>query len=256
MTTKVAVLGHGRMGKAVEMCISQADDLTVCGIWVRPCHNADQQHHSVHSSDLPTVLASADIAIDFTLADVAEDLINAVAHAKIPLVCGVSGLSASTLQIMTTAAETIPILHDRNMSLGVAVLQQMVHLAGAVLSKEFTAEIHETHHVDKIDAPSGTALQLGETLAAGRGQIFNEVIHYDPSGATSPAKGQIHFEVTRHGEVPGEHTILLKSANEHLSLTHKVDDRNVFATGAINATRWLLGQKPGLYCMQDLLPRT
>jgi 4-hydroxy-tetrahydrodipicolinate reductase len=129
----------------------------------------------------------------------------------------------------------------------------MVQMAGAVLGDEFEAAIHETHHVHKIDAPSGTALQLGEVLATSRNQGFDKVFHYDPCGSTKPGKGQIHFEVTRQGETAGKHTIQLRSANESLSLTHKVDDRKVFAVGAIRAARWLLGQAPGLYCMQDLI---
>lgn len=169
-----------------------------------------------------------------------------------PLVCGVSGLSATNRQYMADAAEGIPILYDRNMSLGVAVMHQMVRLAGAALGEQFSAEIHETHHPHKIDAPSGTALHLGETLASSRGQKFADVYHYDKDGGGSPAPGDIHYEVARHGDIPGEHTVLLRSADETLSVTHKVMDRRVFAVGAIRAARWLLTRAPGLNSLQNL----
>ena len=253
MKTKIAILGHGRMGREIQRCLAESDELQLAGIWVRnraPDHSGTE---CLESDKLALVLSNADVAVDFTLAAVSDQIIDAVTAAKVPLVCGVSGLTDTILHHMAKAATKIPILYDRNMSLGVAVLQQIVHLAGAALGDQFEAEIHETHHLHKIDAPSGTALQLGETLAASRGQIFTEVYHYEPGGNSTPGKGNIHFEVTRRDEVPGEHTVVLRSANESLSFTHKVADRRVFALGALKAARWLVRQAPGLYSMQDLL---
>jgi 4-hydroxy-tetrahydrodipicolinate reductase len=155
---------------------------------------------------------------------------------------------------MVDAANNIPILYDRNMSLGIAVMQQIVQLAGPALGDQFEAEIHETHHIHKIDAPSGTALKLGEALAASRGQIFSGVYHYNANHL--PVKGDIHFEVDRRNEIPGEHTVRFKSANETLSVTHEVTDRRVFAVGAIRAARWLLARPPGLYTMRDVVTET
>ena len=253
MTIKIAVLGRGRMGLAIEQCIAEADDLLLSGVWIRDRAGNEQVSKDLQSDDLESLLADAQIAIDFTLPEVTEYVIQAASKANIPLVCGVSGLTVSQLQTLTAASASIPILHDRNMSLGIAVLQQMVQLAGTMLGEDFTAEIHETHHIHKIDAPSGTALQLGETLAASLGQEFDAVYHFDPAGNSTPAKGQIHYEVTRRDEVPGEHTVMLKSPHEDLCLTHRVDDRRVFAVGAIRAARWLLEQPSGLYNMQDLV---
>jgi len=241
------------MGQEVQRCIADSDDLVLAGIWARNGGAGESQTATLQSDNLSAVLSSAQLAIDFTLAEVTEDIIKATTRAKIPLVCGVSGLSEPVKQLMAEAAKEIPILYDRNMSLGVAVLQQLVQLAGAALGSQFEAEIHETHHMYKIDAPSGTALQLGEALATSRGQIFSETCHYDPCGNSKPASGQIHFDVVRRGEVPGEHSVHFKSANESLSLAHKVDDRRVFAVGAIKAARWLVNQAPGLYSMQDLI---
>ncbi len=229
------------MGQEIQRCIADAEDLVLAGVWAR------------NSGDLSTVLSSAGVALDFTLPEVTEDVIQAATRAGTPLVCGVSGLTEPVDQLIADAAKEIPILYDRNMSLGVAVLQQLVQLAGAAFGREFEAEIRETHHVHKIDAPSGTALQLGEALAASRGQSFIEAYHYDPCGKSEPSSEEIHFDVKRHGEVPGEHTVIFKSANESLSLMHKVNDRRVFAVGAIKAARWLVQQAPGLYSMQDVI---
>ncbi len=124
------------------------------------------------------------------------------------------------------------------------------------MGDQFEAEIHETHHVHKIDAPSGTALHLGETLAGSRGQDFADVYHYDKDGDSPPSPGNIKYKVARRGDVPGEHTVLLRSTDETLSLVHKVTDRRVFADGAITAARWLMTQAPGLYDLQNLLADT
>lgn len=251
MSINIAVLGRGRLGRAILSCIADVNDLQVAGVWVRMGAVDDGDNPANESANLAAVLSLADVAIDFTLPAVTEQIIAASVEARIPLVCGVSGLTAADRQHMVEAAELIPLLYDRNFSLGVAVMHRLVQMAGAALGEQFAAQIHETHHAGKRDAPSGTALHLGETLAASRGQDFADVYHY--GGDSSPAPGDIHYEVTRRDEVPGEHTVLFSSADESLSLTHKVADRRVFAAGAIKAARWLLKQAPGLYSMQDLL---
>ncbi len=253
MSIKIAVLGYGRMGKEVERCVFESEELHVAGVWVRRGGADDGAATNSQSTDLQDVLSRADVAIDFTLPAVTAQVLAAVAAARIPLVCGVSGLTAAHRQRMTRSVEHIPILYDRNMSLGVAVMRQLVHLAGSVFGNEFEAEIHETHHVHKVDAPSGTALLLGESLAAGRGQKFADVYQYDKDSDNPLKPGGIRYKVTRAGEVPGEHTVLFRSADETLSLKHEVADRRVFAAGGIAAARWLVSQPPGLYSMQDMI---
>jgi 4-hydroxy-tetrahydrodipicolinate reductase len=253
MSTKIALLGYGRLGQEIQSCIAESEELQVASIWVRDGSTNESEPPHVRSTNLAAVLATADVAIDFTLAAATDQIIAAATVARIPLVCGVSGLAAASRQRMRDAAGTIPILYDRNMSLGVAVMQQLVKLAGSALSDQFEAEIHETHHEHKIDAPSGTALQLGETLAASRSQNFADVYHYDEDGNSPPIPGNIKYKVARSGDVRGEHTVIFKSADETLSLTHKVTDRRVFANGSIRAARWLATQAPGLYSLQNLL---
>ena len=183
-------------------------------------------------------------------------VVEAVRAAEKPLVIGVSGLDASVVKRIEDLSRTVPVLYDRNMSLGIAVLDRLVHQAAASLGG-FEAEIHETHHVHKIDAPSGTALHLGETLAAARDQDFESAKRYEPDGPSRPlAAGEIGFFVTREGEVPGEHTVILYSDSERLELKHTVASRRVFADGALRAARWLLSQPAGLYRMRDMLFQT
>jgi 4-hydroxy-tetrahydrodipicolinate reductase len=244
------------MGQEIQSCIAESEDLQLASIWVRDGSASDSDTPYIQSTDLASVLAAADVAIDFTLPAATDRVITAAIDTNIPLVCGVSGLTEEIRQHLHDAAAKIPILYDRNMSLGVAVMQRLVQLAGCKLGKQFAAEIHETHHVHKIDAPSGTALHLGETLAASRGQKFTDVYHYDKVGDSSPAPGDIHYEVTRRGEVPGKHSVVFRSADETLSLTHEVTERRVFASGAIRAARWLATQSPGLYSLQDVLDDT
>jgi 4-hydroxy-tetrahydrodipicolinate reductase len=211
------------MGQAVANGIAAADDLELAGTWTR-------------GGDLAALLHTCDVLVDFTLPEANDEIVAAAVARRVPLVCGVSGLSKAQAARLATAAETIPVVFDRNMSLGIAVLENLVREAARVLGN-FAIEIHETHHVHKIDAPSGTALKLGEAIAEERG--------------TDPA--EIHYEVERRGEVPGEHEVVLSSSAERLTLGHSVTTRQVFADGALAAARWVSGRSPGLFTMHDVL---
>lgn len=202
--------------------------------------------------DLDAVLARADVAIDFTLPAATLRILEAVAEAGKPLVCGVSGLDEAVMRRMRTLADSVPVFYDRNMSFGIAVLTALVTRAGGVLGPEFVAEVHETHHVHKRDAPSGTALKLGEALAAARRQDFGRVYRYTERAPERQGPDDIVFLVTREGENPGEHSVVFRSEAETLELAHRVRDRRVFATGALRAAKWLIRQPPGYYQMSDL----
>jgi len=135
-------------------------------------------------------------------------------------------------------AARVPVVYDRNMSLGVAVLEHPVREAAKSLGRDFDIHIFEVHHVHKKDAPSGTALKLGEAAAGARGE----------SGT-----GSVTFESERRGEVPGDHEVVMRSATESLTFTHSVTTRQVFADGALRAARWIAGKSPGRYAMSDVL---
>jgi len=212
------------MGQAIAGLVDAADDLTLAGVWKR-------------GDDINALAGSCDVLIDFSLPNATDQIISAAARHQVALVCGVSGLSEQQLASLDKAAQSIAVVYDRNMSLGVAVLENLVRQAAATLGTDFSVEVHETHHVHKVDAPSGTALKLGEAISTARG--------------TDP--GDIRYETERRGEVPGDHTVVLSSATERLTLGHSVTTRQVFADGAVKAARWIVNQPPGRFTMHDVL---
>jgi 4-hydroxy-tetrahydrodipicolinate reductase len=255
---RISVLGAGRMGREIIGEIASADDLQLAGVWMRadrelPPGMLPSGSAAIVSGDLDEVVAAADVAVDFSLAEATRQVLAAVTKASVPLVCGVTGLDVEEMRQLARAARSIPLLYDRNMSLGIAVLKDLVERAAPRLSGSFVAEVDETHHVHKKDAPSGTAIALGETLARSLGRNFDEVYRYQPGGDARRTREDIVFSVTRRGEVAGEHTVRFRSEAECLELTHRVSDRRVFAQGALQAARWLEGREPGLYQMSHLL---
>lgn len=238
---KIAILGAGRMGQALVRCIETMPQLELAGTWAR-------------DGDLHGLLEAADVAVDFTLPGAIADVLEGATRAGKPLVCGVTGLDDGQLEQVAAAARRIPLLYDRNMSVGIAILAELVALAGACLGPAFEASIHEVHHVHKKDAPSGTALKLGEALARARGREFRDVYRYRPDAVASrTSAADIVVTAERRGEVAGEHRVRLESGAEKLELGHSVTDRRVFAEGALTAAAWLCGRPAGLYTMRDVV---
>lgn len=213
------------MGTAIAAGIEQDAGLSLAGVWSR-------------GGDLDALVAAADVIIDFSLPEGTEQVLAAVAGGNKPLVCGVSGLSDSQMQALDATAARVAVVYDRNMSLGIAVLERTVREAAASLGPDFDVVISETHHVHKKDAPSGTALKLGEAVAAARGE---------------GDMAAIEFEVERRGEVPGDHEVIMRTSTERLSFAHSVTTRQVFADGALRAAHWVVNRPPGRYSMQDVL---
>ena len=229
------------MGLAIINAVKEFPELGIGSVWVRdPEAAADMATPSgaIISSDLDHVVEAADVIIDFSLFEATEMVAAAVSRHGKPLVCGVSGLGESQLAALEEAARQVPVVYDRNMSQGIAVLQELVSRAARSLGEEFAIEIHETHHIHKKDAPSGTALKLGESIASARNQ----------EGADS-----VHYQSERRGEVPGDHEVIFASSTERLTLSHSVTTRTVFAEGALRAARWVYERQPGLYDMHDVL---
>ena len=222
---RVAIAGAGRMGKAIAAGLDGQQDMEFVGFWGR-------------GDDLDALVSSADVVIDFSLPDGTAEVLEAVLRQKKPLVCGVSGLNDTQVAQLEEVARYVPLVYDRNMSLGIAVLERSVREAAASLGAGFEVEISEVHHVHKKDAPSGTALKLGEAVAEARGE---------------PGTGSVSFASERRGEVPGDHEVVMRSATETLTFAHSVTSRRVFADGAVRAGRWVVGQKPGRYTMRDVL---
>jgi 4-hydroxy-tetrahydrodipicolinate reductase len=217
------------MGQAIARRLAERPDLGLAGIWAR-------------DTDLDALVGAADIVIDFSLPSATEKVLQAVTHHARPLVCGVSGLSDAQMQQLDATAAKVPVVYDRNMSLGIAVLERAVRDAAASLGPDFEVLIAETHHVHKKDAPSGTALKLGEAVAQAQ------------SGREIESR-EIEYRVERRGEVPGDHEVIMTSPLERLGFSHSVTSRDVFADGALHAACWLLGRTAGRYSMRDVLLR-
>lgn len=221
---RIAIAGAGRMGKAIAALIEGDPTLELTGIWVR-------------GGDLDALVSAADVVVDFSLPEGTAEVVAAIERHQKPLVCGVSGLDDRQLAAIDGAARQVAVVYDRNMSQGIAVLAEMLRHVAATLGNDFSVRIEETHHVHKKDAPSGTALMLGEVLAEARG-VDADAIDYSSE---------------RRGEVPGDHTVIFSAPTEELALRHSVTTRDVFAAGALRAARWIAGREAGRYAMHDVL---
>ncbi len=263
---RVALFGaSGRMGRAISLAVGEHADLRVCGACVSPTSaTLGRSLHELHGlaaeagGDVRTVhdaaqaVAGADVAIDFSLPAATPACAEACASAGCALVSGVTGLDDEALAALDSASQRVPVLHGRNMSLGVNLLALALRTVAAHLpGGDYDAEIHEFHHRAKRDAPSGTALMLGEAIAAARGDVFEEV---RAQGVREGERqgGQIGFAVSRGGDVAGEHTVTFAGNGERLELGHRASGRDGFARGAVLAARWLAGRDPGRYQMSDV----
>jgi 4-hydroxy-tetrahydrodipicolinate reductase len=196
----------------------------------------------------------ADVIIDFSHPDLLDQVVHFAARRKIPMVSGTTAVGESLQSRIREAAHEVPICQAANFSIGVNLLARMAGEAAAALGEEFDVEILETHHRRKLDAPSGTALWLGEAVAEARGQSLSDLAVYDRSQrrAARP-RGEIGFSVLRGGDVAGEHTVYFLADGERVELSHRATDRRVFARGALLAARRIVGQPPGLIDFADLV---
>lgn len=206
------------------------------------------------SADPVALFADADAVIDFTLPDATARFATLAAQGKTVHVVGTTGLGEAERQALRAASHHAPVIEAANMSLGVTLLQALVEKVAATLGEEFDIEIVEMHHRHKVDAPSGTALALGQAAARGRGVDLAEASVRSRDGHTGPRQpGSIGFATLRGGDVVGEHTVVFAGGGERIELTHKATSREIFARGAVRAAIWGHGQKPGLYGMADVL---
>ena len=206
------------------------------------------------SDDPLPLFAGADVVLDFTAPAASARHAEIAAQAKCPLIVGTTGLEAAHLEAIGRASRHTPIVQSGNMSLGVNVLAGLTRRLARLLDEDFDIEIVEMHHRMKVDAPSGTALLLGEAAAAGRGVALADQAVRGRDGITGARqRGQIGFAALRGGNVVGDHTVIFAADNERIELTHKAGDRALFARGAVHAAMWTRGKPPGLYSMADVL---
>ena len=252
------------MGKALVRCLAGFPDLTLSAAAECEGHAAVGQDPGIVAGiskteviigdDAAAAIKDADVAVDFTFHTAVPRNVNAAAAGGTALVIGTTGLDEAEAQAVKDAATSIAIVHAPNMSLGVNLLFALAEQAARALGTDYDIEIVETHHRHKKDAPSGTALRLGEGVARGREQNFEDVVVHGRQGQTGerPAD-QIGVHAVRAGAVVGDHTVLFASEGERIELTHRAISRDTFALGALRAVQWVANRPAGLYDMKDVL---
>lgn len=238
---RIGIIGsEGRMGRALAEAVAAAGETLSGGI--------DK------GGDPASLAATSDVLIDFSSPHALEANLDAAAAAGIPILIGTTGLEERHHFLIDHAADAIPVLQTGNTSLGVNMLAHLVREAAARLGDDWDIEIVETHHRMKVDAPSGTALLLGEAAARGRGIDLagNSVRGRDGITGAREA-GTIGFAALRGGSVAGDHSVLFLADNERISLSHLAENRGIFARGAVRAAQWLIGRPQGRYGMGEVL---
>jgi len=219
----------GRMGKAIAGAVSQDPGFAI-----------DQDH--------------GDVLVDFSAPEALQASLDRAISAGIPILVGTTGLKDEHQAAIEEAAKSVAILRAPNTSVGVNLLRTLVEQAAARLGPAWDVEVLEMHHRAKVDAPSGTALLLGEAAAKGRGKTLPDLARFDRFGEPhAREEGTIGFASLRGGSVAGEHLVIFAADGERIEVTHKASNREIFARGAVKAVLWAAGKRAGLYSMKDVL---
>ena len=220
----------GRMGKAIANAVDQNPDYLI-----------DEDH--------------GDVLVDFSAPDALRSSLDRAIAANVPILVGTTGLQPEHHKMIEEAATQVAVIHAPNTSLGINLLKGLVEQATARLGSDWDIEILEMHHRNKVDAPSGTALMLGQAAAKGRGATLQELSRFDRISEHPHARepGTIGYASLRGGSVAGEHVVILATEGERIELGHRADSRMIFARGALAAARFLAGKDAGLYSMQDVI---
>jgi 4-hydroxy-tetrahydrodipicolinate reductase len=262
---RIAVIGAaGRMGKTLIEAISQAEGAQLTAAIERPESSlvgsdagelAGVGRNCVEVQDsLGKVLDDFDVLIDFTHPSTTLVNLELCRGAGKAMVIGTTGFTDQQKELLSKAATDIPIVFAPNFSVGVNLCLKLLDMAARVMGDEADIEIIEAHHRHKVDAPSGTALRMGEVVANAVGRDLNEVAVYGREGQTGARDRQtIGFATVRAGDVVGDHTVLFATEGERVEITHKASSRMTFAKGAVRSALWLDGRGAGLYDMQDVL---
>ena len=254
----------GRMGQMLVKLVSESPAARLVGALERPGHDWVGQDIGVAmggaalgvavSDDVVAAMSTAKAVIDFTAPAATVPLAEIAAQARAVHVIGTTGLTDDDLTRLDAAARHATIIRAGNMSLGVNLLVQLTRKVAEALDEAFDVEVVEAHHRHKVDAPSGTALMLGEAAADGRGVSLARVADRGRDGITGARKdGHIGFSSIRGGDIVGEHEVIFAGPGERVILRHVATDRAIFARGALKAALWGIGRKPGAYDMVDVL---
>lgn len=251
---KIGIHGaSGKMGRMIIECLKNEPDAKLSAAYTIEPLDFALPDGVVLTDKFDELFANCDVVIDFTIKDGAINLLNYARTDPKPLVIGTTGLGEDGANLLKLASAAMPILYATNMSLGVAVLNRLATLASKAL-REFDAEIVEQHHRHKKDAPSGTALTLGERVAAARGLNLKDVLVTGRDGLVGArSKDEIAILAVRGGDVVGRHTVGFYNDGEFIELNHTATSRATFAKGAIKAAIWVAGRESGLYGIDDCL---
>jgi 4-hydroxy-tetrahydrodipicolinate reductase len=260
---KLAIAGSsGRMGRMLVEAALTSPDVTIAAALEQPgCRDIGQdcaaflgRSTGVLISDDLAPIGKADVLIDFTRPEGTLRHLEVCVEHRVRAIIGTTGFDEAGRQAIEAAARRIPVVLSPNMSVGVNVTFRLAELAARMLSDEFDVEIIEAHHRAKVDAPSGTALRLGELVAQAQGRTLQEVAVHARHGVTGPRpEGSIGFSVIRGGDIVGDHTVLFAGNGERIEITHRSSSRMTYAMGALRAARFLSTRAPGIYDMRDVL---
>jgi len=264
LVVRVGIVGvAGRMGHALVRAIGSTSGLKLVAAIdhaASPAQGEDagrlaglEPQGVIVGSDLRKTLGAVDVVIDFSRADAVAATAEICAASGVSLMIGTTGLDPATQLRIDKAAERIAVLVSANTSVALNVLAELVRQAARALPPEYDIEIFEAHHRHKVDAPSGTALLLGDAAASGRDERLERPVNLSGSRSGARAAGSIGFSVVRGGDVVGEHDVRFLGNGEQLRLSHVATDRAIFARGALAAASWLVGRPPGRYAMADFL---
>jgi len=263
--TRIAITGAaGRMGRTLIEACHATDGLTVAAALEHPDSNLLGSDAGELAGigrlgvpvgrDINAVIDDFDVLIDFTRPEPTLANLRVCRQAGRRMVIGTTGFSDDQKADIAGSAKDIPVVFAPNMSVGVNLCLKLLDMAARVLGDEVDIEVIEAHHRHKVDAPSGTALRMGEVVAAALGRDLKDCAVYGREGHTGERdRNTIGFETIRAGDIVGDHTVLFAGTGERVEITHKASSRMTFANGAIRAAAWLMEREPGLYDMQDVL---
>ena len=264
MTQRVCIAGAGgRMGRMLLEAVSAEPALTLTGALEHPQSPLNGKDTGelagagkgvVISSDVNAALSQCDVLIDFTRPDGTLQHLAVCRKHGVRAVIGTTGFSAEEKREIAAAAQDIAVVFAPNMNVGVNVTLKLIELAARTLGESYDIEIIEAHHKLKVDAPSGTALMMGEVAAAARGKKLDDIGVFERHGVIGERRpGSIGFSAIRGGDIIGDHTVLFAGTGERIEISHKSASRANYAQGALRAALFLASKKTGLYDMQDVL---
>ncbi|MFC4699716.1 4-hydroxy-tetrahydrodipicolinate reductase [Glaciecola siphonariae] len=262
---KVGILGaNGRMGRVLIDAVYQHSHVALgfasvrsgssfIGMDAGELAGVAKQYVKVCALEA-SLLNNADVLVDFTLPEALADNLNLAVSNNSPIVIGTTGLLPGQLALIDEAAKKIPVVFAANYSVGVNVMLNLVKQTASIMGEQSDIEIVEAHHRFKKDAPSGTAMAIGEAIADTLSRDLSQCAVYGREGVTGErTRETIGFATVRAGDIVGEHTAIFASLGERIEITHKASSRLTFANGALSAAMWLKNQAPGLYTMQNVL---